>query len=82
MYIPFFTNSTARPDNKMKAVKGKDSFQKFENSTKDAWDDTPDEFMIDMANIKMSMSDIQSTAKAVLENHSQQTRNANYKHSG
>lgn len=66
----------------MKAGRGKDSFQKFENSTMDAWDDTPDEFMIDMANIRLSMSDIQSTAKAVLENHSQQTRNANLKQTG
>ena len=65
----------------MKAVKGKDSFQKFQNSTMDAWDDAPDDFMIDMANIKMSMADIKTTAEAVIESHSKQTRNAN-KHAG
>lgn len=58
-----------------------DSFQDFQNKTLDAWDDGDDDLMIDMANIKMSMKDIQSTAKAVLDNH-RQTRNANIQYNG
>ena len=47
----------------------------------DAWDDGDDDLMIDMANIKMSMKDIQSTAKAVID-HDRQTRNANIHYNG
>lgn len=54
-----------------------DSFQEYQDKTKDAWDDGDDDLMLDMANIRMSKKDIQSTAKAVLDEHSRQARNAN-----
>ncbi|XP_052780592.1 TBC1 domain family member 22B-like [Mya arenaria] len=75
-------SSNLKKDEKMKTAKTGDSFQDFQNKTEDAWDDGDDDLMIDMANIRMSMKDIQSTAKQVLDNHSQQTRNANLKYSG
>jgi hypothetical protein len=44
----------------------KDAFQDFENKTSDAWDDGEDDLLM-MPN--MSMRDVQSTARAVLDNH-------------
>ncbi|WAR26889.1 TB22B-like protein [Mya arenaria] len=63
-------SSNLKKDEKMKTAKTGDSFQDFQNKTEDAWDDGDDDLMIDMANIRMSMKDIQSTAKQVLDNHS------------
>ncbi|XP_052252808.1 TBC1 domain family member 22A-like isoform X1 [Dreissena polymorpha] len=59
-----------------------DSFQDFQKQTQDAWDSGDDDLMIDMANIRLSMKDIQQTARQVLDNHSQQTRNSNMKFQG
>ena len=56
----------------MRTLRGNDSFQDFQAKTSDAWDDGDDDLMLDMANIKMSMRDIQSTARAVMDNHSRQ----------
>jgi len=66
----------------MKSGRANDSFQDFQSKTEDAWDDGDDDLMIDMANIRMSMKDIQTTAKQVLDNHTQQARNANLKYPG
>jgi hypothetical protein len=57
-------------EEKMKGGK-KDAFQDFENKTSDAWDDGEDDLLM-MPN--MSMRDVQSTARAVLDNHSRQQR--------
>ena len=57
-----------------------DAFQDFQEQTKDAWDDGEDDLMLDMANIKMSMRDIKSTANAVIEKH--KSRNANLQYGG
>ncbi|KAL4227114.1 hypothetical protein ACF0H5_015087 [Mactra antiquata] len=75
-------SNSAKRNDKTGAASSGDSFQDFQNKTLDAWDDGDDDLMIDMANIKMSMKDIQSTAKAVLDNHSRQTRNANIQYNG
>ncbi|XP_025106953.1 TBC1 domain family member 22B-like isoform X2 [Pomacea canaliculata] len=56
----------------------RDPFHDFENQTSDAWD-VGDDDLITMANVQMSLRDVHSSAKAVLENHSRQaaSRNAN-----
>ena len=61
------------PNNREEKMKGgkKDAFQDFENKTSDAWDDGEDDLLM-MPN--MSMRDVQSTARAVLDNHSRQQR--------
>ncbi|BFZ08319.1 hypothetical protein BsWGS_11358 [Bradybaena similaris] len=46
-----------------------DSFHDFEKKTSDAWDDGDDD-LIQMANLKLSLSDVHSSAKIVLDNHS------------
>ncbi|XP_064632063.1 TBC1 domain family member 22B-like isoform X2 [Lineus longissimus] len=56
----------------LKATK-RDSFQDFENKTNDAWDDGDDDLIM-MANVKMSLKDVHSTAMAVINSHSQQQR--------
>ncbi|KAL3851771.1 hypothetical protein ACJMK2_015480 [Sinanodonta woodiana] len=65
--------SSANPPKKDGSIKsGKlDAFHDFENKTLDAWDDGDDD-LITMANIHMSLKDVRSTAKAVLDNHSRQ----------
>ncbi|KAJ8301525.1 hypothetical protein KUTeg_020512 [Tegillarca granosa] len=50
----------------------KDSFHDFEHKTSDAWDDGDDDLLV-MANIQMSLKDVRTTAKAVLDNHSHMT---------
>lgn len=49
-----------------------DSFHDFEKKTSDAWDDGDDD-LIQMANLKLSLSDVHSSAKIVLDNHSKLT---------
>ncbi|XP_064604514.1 TBC1 domain family member 22B-like isoform X2 [Liolophura sinensis] len=63
-------NQNTRKDDKTKA-RSNDSFVAFANSTSDAWDDGDDD-LIGMANVQMSLRDVQSTAKAVLDHHSKQ----------
>lgn len=58
-------------EDRSKSSNKKDAFQDFENKTSDAWDDGDDDLLV-MANIQMSLRDVQSTAKAVMENHSKQ----------
>uniref|UniRef100_K1PWF9 TBC1 domain family member 22B n=1 Tax=Magallana gigas TaxID=29159 RepID=K1PWF9_MAGGI len=60
-----------RKEDRSKSSNKKDAFQDFENKTSDAWDDGDDDLLV-MANIQMSLRDVQSTAKAVMENHSKQ----------
>lgn len=74
MHQPIINASMSKKDDKSKAAKTGDSFKDFQIKTEDAWDDGDDDLMLDMANIKMSKRDIQSTAKAVLDNHSRQAR--------
>ncbi|ELT94978.1 hypothetical protein CAPTEDRAFT_184346 [Capitella teleta] len=52
-------------------AKAKDSFKDFQEETKDAWDDGDDD-LIQMANIRMSLRDVQHTALQVINKHSQQ----------
>ena len=73
----FFMNSHNKKEEKNKTG---DAFQDFQEQTKDAWDDGEDDLMLDMANIKMSMRDIKSTANAVIEKH--KSRNANLQYGG
>jgi hypothetical protein len=51
----------------------KDPFRDFEKRTSDAWDDGDDD-LINMANLKLSLSDVQSSAKVVLDNHSKNAK--------
>lgn len=51
----------------------KDAFHDFENNTSDAWDDGDDDLLL-MSNIPMSLRDVQSTARAVMDNHSRQQK--------
>lgn len=51
----------------------KDAFHDFENKTSDAWDDGDDDLLL-MSNIPMSIRDVQSTARAVIDNHSRQQK--------
>lgn len=74
-YIKFLKlwvfNVICRKEDRSKSSNKKDAFQDFENKTSDAWDDGDDDLLV-MANIQMSLRDVQSTAKAVMENHSKQ----------
>ncbi|KAK6185173.1 hypothetical protein SNE40_007464 [Patella caerulea] len=63
--------SSPKKEDKTKYTK-RDTFADFENKTSDAWDDTDDE-LLSMSNMQMSLKDVQSTAKAVLDNHSKQS---------
>lgn len=67
----FLMLSVYRKEDRSKSSNKKDAFQDFENKTSDAWDDGDDDLLV-MANIQMSLRDVQSTAKAVMENHSKQ----------
>lgn len=49
----------------------RDPFHDFENKTSDAWDDGDDD-LITMATVQMSLRDVHSSARAVLEKHSRQ----------
>jgi hypothetical protein len=60
-----------RKEERSKASNKRDAFHDFEYNTSDAWDDGDDDLFV-MANIQMSLRDVQSTAKAVMENHSRQ----------
>ncbi|XP_013381331.1 TBC1 domain family member 22A-like isoform X2 [Lingula anatina] len=53
-----------------KGSKSNDSFRDYENKTSDAWDDGDDD-LVTMANVQLSMKDVESTALTVLHNHSQ-----------
>ena len=66
---------TPKKEDKTKQ-KPKDSFQDFEIKTSDAWDDGDDDLIL-MANIQMSLKDVQSTARAVLDKHSRQRQQQN-----
>jgi hypothetical protein len=57
---------------KKEAKRKHDSFQDFQDNTEDAWDDGDDD-LIHMANFKMSLKDVQSTAMQVISDHSQQS---------
>ncbi|KAI8782075.1 TBC1 domain family member 22B-like isoform X1 [Biomphalaria glabrata] len=57
-----------KKDEKAKHNK-KDAFHEFENKTSDAWDDGDDD-LIQMANLKLSLKDVHTSAKVVLDNHS------------
>lgn len=57
----------SRKEEKVKNSK-KDSFRDFENDTSDAWDDGDDD-LIQMANLRISLRDVQTSAKVVLDNH-------------
>ena len=60
------------PSKEGKTKSGKrDAFHDFENKTSDAWDDGDDD-LFPMANVQMSLRDVHSSARAVLENHSRQ----------
>ncbi|KAK7103003.1 TBC1 domain family member 22B-like [Littorina saxatilis] len=59
-----------RKEDKSKSSK-RDPFKDFENKTSDAWDDGDDD-LISMATVQMSLRDVHSSARAVLENHSRQ----------
>ncbi|XP_029650355.1 TBC1 domain family member 22B isoform X3 [Octopus sinensis] len=67
---PISNPGTPKKDDKLKN-KTKDSFRDFENETSDAWDDGDDDLIL-MATVQMSLKDVQSTARAVLDNHSKQ----------
>ncbi|XP_014783420.1 TBC1 domain family member 22B isoform X1 [Octopus bimaculoides] len=67
---PISNPGTPKKDDKLKN-KSKDAFQDFENETSDAWDDGDDDLIL-MATVQMSLKDVQSTARAVLDNHSKQ----------
>lgn len=66
-------NSSPRKEEKYKSSK-RDPFHDFENKTSDAWDDGDDD-LISMATVQMSLRDVHSSARAVLENHSRQLAN-------
>ncbi|CAL1533337.1 unnamed protein product [Lymnaea stagnalis] len=57
-----------KKDEKGKNIKH-DAFHEFENKTSDAWDDGDDD-LIQMANLKLSLKDVHTSAKVVLDNHS------------
>ncbi|XP_048741944.2 TBC1 domain family member 22B-like isoform X2 [Ostrea edulis] len=58
-------------EERSKTSNKRDAFHDFEYNTSDAWDDGDDDLFV-MANIQMSLRDVRSTAKAVMENHSKQ----------
>ncbi|GFN88752.1 TBC1 domain family member 22b [Plakobranchus ocellatus] len=64
-----------RKDDRPKNNK-RDAFQEFENKTSDAWDDGDDDLM-EMANLRLSLKDVHSSARVVLDNHSKKTQAAN-----
>ncbi|RUS76459.1 hypothetical protein EGW08_015773 [Elysia chlorotica] len=64
-----------KKDDKSKNNK-RDAFQEFENKTSDAWDDGDDDLM-EMANLRLSLKDVHSSARVVLDNHSKRTQAAN-----
>ena len=56
------------------AAKAKrDSFSDFETNTNDAWDDADDDLIM-MANVKMSLKDVHTSARAVIDSHARQMR--------
>ena len=55
----FFTSAHSTP--KREGRRGRDSFADFQEKTNDAWDDGDDELIV-MANFKMSLKDVRSTA--------------------
>lgn len=69
---PPLHQSIPKKEDKGKAMK-KDAFHDFENNTSDAWDDGDDDLLL-MSNIPMSLRDVQSTARAVMDNHSRQQK--------
>ena len=64
-----------RRDERLKGTK-KDPFQEFENKTSDAWDDGDDD-LIQMNNLTLSLREVQSSAKFVLDNHSKKANALN-----
>ncbi|CAG2211070.1 GYP1 [Mytilus edulis] len=69
---PPLHESIPKKEEKMRSGK-KDAFHDFENKTSDAWDDGDDDLLL-MSNIPMSIRDVQSTARAVIDNHSRQQK--------
>ncbi|KAL8597499.1 hypothetical protein ACOMHN_047726 [Nucella lapillus] len=61
--------SSPRKEDKSKSKR--DPFHDFENKTSDAWDDGDDD-LLSMATVQMSLRDVHSSARAVLEKHSRQ----------
>lgn len=59
------------PKKDLRKTRHNDSFQDFQDKTNDAWDDGDDDLIL-MANVKMSLRDVHSTAMQVITNHSQQ----------
>ncbi|CAE1321147.1 TBC1D22 [Acanthosepion pharaonis] len=72
---PLSNPGTPKKEDKTKQ-RPKDSFQDFEIKTSDAWDDGDDDLIL-MANIQMSLKDVQLTARAVLDKHSRQRQQQN-----
>ncbi|XP_005097859.1 TBC1 domain family member 22B isoform X2 [Aplysia californica] len=67
-----------KKDDKGKSGK-RDPFHDFENKTSDAWDDGDDD-LIQMASLKMSLRDVQTSAKVVLDNHSKRANSQQQQH--
>lgn len=65
--------SSAHSTPKREGRRGRDSFADFQEKTNDAWDDGDDELIV-MANFKMSLKDVRSTAIQVLSDHSNQNK--------
>ncbi|XP_048252965.1 TBC1 domain family member 22B-like isoform X1 [Haliotis rufescens] len=63
-------SGSPKKEDKLKNYK-RDAFQDFESQTSDAWDDGDDD-LLQMASVQMSLKDVQSSARAVLVNHSKQ----------
>ena len=53
------------PKKDLRKTKQFDSFQDFQDKTNDAWDDGDDDLIL-MANVKMSLKDVQNTAMQVV----------------
>ena len=69
-------HNSPKKDDKSKILNNhkRDPFHDFENKTSDAWDDGDDD-LISMATVQMSLKDVHSSARTVLENHSRQLAN-------
>ncbi|KAK2184906.1 hypothetical protein NP493_249g08000 [Ridgeia piscesae] len=70
---PTSGGNSPRKDSKMQQPlqKQRDAFEAFAEKTSDAWDDADDDLIL-MANVKMSLKDVHSTAMQVMHDHSEQ----------
>jgi len=71
-----YSNFVTRKEEKPPRSHKKDAFHDFENKTSDAWDDGDDDLLV-MANIQLSLQDVRSSAKAVIDNHSKHVNTKN-----